>query len=342
MGRLLCCSTLGLSLCLALVAPPVGAQPPDDEEDALAATADESGPEETDEDADAAKADGADDAKADGADDAAEEEDDEADEGGDDEPARKRDDLDPYEDPLVGHHFLGMRFRDFIVPQFIMELFAEGGATTNVMSIGPEYVYRRDNLQYNVSISYADYSMDSILFKGHDDGPTAYERVWSNLKALYLTIDIMYEVPFGDGMGAFLIGGGVGLAGVFGNLYRHQVYPNAGNDPTNPSADNLDTWNDCTGPNNPGIISDPNPAANPNHPYCDSDNDHYPAADGSPYSEPSWANGGSKPFLFPYLSIPQISFRFKPIKYLNTRFDAGFALTGFYLGLAAHYGFPAE
>ena len=67
--------------------------------------------------------------------------------------------------------------------------------------------------------------------------------------------------------------------------------------------------------------------------YCDFTNDHYGA-----YAEPSWAHGGSKPFIVPWLALPQIGFRYKPIKQFEARFDAGFSISGFFLGLAASYG----
>ena len=54
--------------------------------------------------------------------------------------------------------------------------------------------------------------------------------------------------------------------------------------------------------------------------------------------EPSWANGGAKPNVFPWLA-PQVSFRYKPIKQLQVRGDVGFALSsGFFFGLSAGYG----
>src|SRR5262249_40408498 len=115
----------------------------------------------------------------------------------------------------------------------------------------------------------------------------------------------------------FLIGGGIGLAAVFGNLYRNQAYPN---DPANLSRDDVHQWTKC-----PAVGAGPSGGA-----YCDGGNKHY-----GTYDEPSWANGGSKPFVFPWISLPQLSFRYKPIKQLQTRADAGFSLTGFFFGLSA-------
>ena len=55
------------------------------------------------------------------------------------------------------------------------------------------------------------------------------------------------------------------------------------------------------------------------------------------YSEPYWGSG-SKPIVFPWLSIPQISIRYKPIRQLQTRFDTGFSTSGFFFGVSAGYG----
>ena len=67
--------------------------------------------------------------------------------------------------------------------------------------------------------------------------------------------------------------------------------------------------------------------------YCGNDNNHYGG-----YDEPSWANGGSKPFIFPWISLPQVSFRYKPIKTSRRALDVGFSLTGFFFGAAVDYG----
>ncbi|MBW2530345.1 MAG: hypothetical protein JRI55_02625 [Deltaproteobacteria bacterium] len=303
---------LGLGLCLALVATGAWGAPSDEEETAAGETGEEEA-EDSEGDAEpAAKKDDEpkDDAKSAGV-----------------EPSD--DPYDPSEDPEQGYKFIGIRFRDIIVPKFIINLFADGGATVNAFTFGPEFVYRRDSLEFDLALSYADYSMDPFLFKGHDDGIRAMERVWSDMKLIYATVDVMYEWPIDDGRFGFALGGGVGLGIVVDHLYRHQVYPL---DPNNPDPDDPNAWGDCQGVGNPGTQGPDG------QPYCDDDNSHYPNSDGSPHVEPSWANGGSKPFIFPWISLPALSFRYKPVKFLQTRLDAGFSITGFYLGLAAHYG----
>ena len=67
-------------------------------------------------------------------------------------------------------------------------------------------------------------------------------------------------------------------------------------------------------------------------PYCGTDNNHY----GS-YTEPSWADGGSKPIIFPWL-VFQTGFRYKPHRNFVARLDAGFGTSGFFFGLGADYG----
>src|SRR5262249_26034525 len=147
-------------------------------------------------------------------------------------------------------------------------------------------------------------------------------------------LEIMKDVPIDSkGRFSFLIGGGVGLSVVAGNLYRSQVYPKAGQDPNNPNVTDPNEWELCPGPQPAPFYQ------NASHPYYDAGNNHY----GDPrnhrgYSEPSWFNGGSKPSVFPYISLPQLSFRYKPIKQLQTRIDAGFSITGFYFGMNAAYG----
>jgi hypothetical protein len=156
--------------------------------------------------------------------------------------------------------------------------------------------------------------------------------VSSGIRQLMLTMDILYEIPLekdGERTGRFslLIGGGFGFGFVLGPLYRSQAYPNT----PGASGDNPSQWSLCKG------VGDPK-----NPTYCENPNSHFSPSGtingpGS-YAEPSWAGGGSKPIIFPWLALPQISFRYKPIKQLQTRLDLGFSTVGFFFGLAASYG----
>ncbi|WP_437814190.1 hypothetical protein [Sorangium sp. So ce1078] len=234
------------------------------------------------------------------------------------EPAEAADDNSPFEKDGKAHKFIGLRLRNVIVPKFMINLFADGGASVNVFMIGPEFTSRKNGLEIDLALSYADYSMDPFLFKGKNDDQFAWEMVSSDMKLVYFTSDLLFDVPIDEkGRFSLLVGGGVGIGLVFGNLYRAQAFPGAPG--SNPSPDDVSAWNKCS--------------AGGGSPYCDFSNNHY-----GDYDEPSWINGGAKPSVFPWISFPQVSFRYKPIKQLQTRLDAGFSITGLFFGLSAGYG----
>jgi len=225
---------------------------------------------------------------------------------------------DTKEDPAKSYRYVGIRYRHAIIPKAILNIFADGGATVHVPMGGLEFGTRRDRLEYVFSLSYADYSTGEMLFKGKGQLDTAYERVQSDLGVIFGKVEILYEVPLDDrSRFSLLFGGGVGIGGVIGNLYRRQVYANVvGADP-----DNLSQWSDCAGLGDPDAF------------YCENNNGHF-----GDYTEPSWASGGSKPFIFPWIAIPQVSFRYKPMKMLQARADVGFAISsGVYFGASIDY-----
>jgi hypothetical protein len=253
---------------------------------------------------------------------------------------------DPNEDPAKTYRFIGLRYRDAVVPKFIINWFANGGRNVNVPMVGPEFITRRDHLEIAVALMYADYSMDPFLFQGKSDPMTSWELVASTLKLGYVMADFLYEIPIekvGEKTGrfAFLIGGGVGIGGVFGQLYRSQAYPNSNAAATNSS--DPSGWAACTGPGAQGRV-----AGNLSAGYCDTRTNHYAGGtngDGNVYTgytEDNWANGHSKPLIFPWIALPQIGFRYKPIKQFQMKADFGFSTSGFFFGLSASYGIPSK
>jgi hypothetical protein len=139
------------------------------------------------------------------------------------------------------------------------------------------------------------------------------ELVDAHLKVLYFTADFLWSHPFSPEF-AIVYGGGAGLGVVWGPLYRVQSYPKNGG------------WDYCTGPNTP------------NPQYCapdqtlGADPQHYPG-----YSEPSWAGGGSKPVIFPWLAL-QTGLRFKPAQHFVARLDLGIGFGHVFAGLGVDYG----
>ncbi|MEZ4220878.1 MAG: hypothetical protein R3B13_08110 [Polyangiaceae bacterium] len=227
--------------------------------------------------------------------------------------ANDENDGSPIEEPGKTYRFLGLRYRGIIIPKFMMNLFGDGGATVYNHAFGPEFTVRKDGFEYVFSLWYASYSMSPTPFKASGDPEVAWEIVESKLKAVFLTSDFLWssemspEFSINYGMGA-----GFGI--VFGDLIREQSTP------ANGVAGDPYDYIRCT---SPGV---------PNTTYCGTDNDHY-----NGYTEPSWANGGSKPIIFPWL-VAQTGFRYKPHRNFAARLDAGFGTSGFFVGLAGNYG----
>jgi hypothetical protein len=214
----------------------------------------------------------------------------------------------PVEHPGKSYYFVGLRYRGVIVPKFMMNMFADGGDTVYVHGFGPEFSSRKDGFETIFSAWYAGYSMDSTLFKGKSDEEDAWEFVESEIKLIYLTADFLWSHEVSSEF-AVNYGFGAGFGIVFGDLKRVQAYRDASGN-----------YQPCVAEGNP----DPN--------YCGTDNDHY-----GDYTEPSWSDGGSKPIVFPWITL-QTGLRYKPHRNVVGRLDLGFGTSGFLLGVGADYG----
>jgi hypothetical protein len=224
------------------------------------------------------------------------------------------------------NYYLGAHFRDFVAPGFMFSLFIDGGPdVVNVFSGGPEFVLQSGALEaiFSVTVPYADFSMNEFVFKGKSEPEQAYEISSSSLKLITVSVDLLGRIGLDKkGTVALLLGGGVGISGVLGDIRRNQAYPN---DPNNVDPSDITKWKKCAGPGDPKGTSTPDGNA-----YCGADNDHY-----GDYTEKSWIDGGSKPIVFPYVALPHIAFEVVPIKELMLRLDTGFSVTGFFFGLGA-------
>jgi hypothetical protein len=214
----------------------------------------------------------------------------------------------PVEEKGKTYQFVGARYRAIIVPKFIIGLFADGGDTVVVHSGGAEFGIRKDGFEYDFGAWLASYAMDPTPFKATSDGPDAWELAESKIKVLYLTADFLWSHPFSPEL-ALNYGMGAGIGFVWGDLLRNQAYKNSAGD-----------YVKCNDPGSPPGI------------YCGGDNKHY-----HDYKEPSWADGGQKPIVFPWLAL-QTGLRYKPHKKFVGRLDLGFGLSGFFLGVGADYG----
>lgn len=217
------------------------------------------------------------------------------------------------QEPGVTYLFVGARYRSLVVPKFMINLFADGGRSVLVHSAGPELGIRKDGFETIVTASYASYRMKDTPFKAKSDPPDAWEIAESKAKMLYLMADFLWSQDLSATV-AINFGLGAGFGIVFGEINHDQAYP-AGGD-----ASDQDSFERC-----PRIGA---------HPWCGSD--HSERYDY--YVEPSWANGGSKPNLFPWLALPQFGVRVQPDPKVVMRFDTGFSTSGFFFGIAADYG----
>lgn len=212
-------------------------------------------------------------------------------------------------------HSAGVRVWMFAVPSWMVGLFAsvnpEWGGATN-LAIGPEYTYRRGNLDVVIGLQYTGLQAADGYFHGSNEGDIATERVKSSLWALYANALFLWRVRPTDWF-EFQYGAGVGLGYVGGDLYRTQVYRNP--PPAGP-------YQDCQAQGTP----DPS--------YCDRANQHY-----NGYTEPYLTSNGSIPPVVPWISLPHLALHFRPHRHFDVRLDGGFALIGFYGGAALHYVF---
>jgi hypothetical protein len=229
----------------------------------------------------------------------------------------------PVEKPNTTYHFVGLRYRETWIPKFMINLFGDGGANVAIPMVGPEFTIRRNHFEYVLSSMMSWYSMGDpqhpVPFKASTDPDVAYEMVDANLKVLYFMGDFLWSTEL-DPQFAVDYGAGLGVGIVWGDIHRQQAYP-PGGQPGDPY-----TYQPCAG------IKDP-PYAVGTTPYCNGDNTHY-----GNYTEPSWANNGSKPIIFPWLAV-QTGFRFKPVHQFMMRLDLGWNLfNGPFIGIAGNYG----
>jgi hypothetical protein len=220
-----------------------------------------------------------------------------------------------WEDPTQQYLFIGARYRVQYVPQFLQNLFAEGGSPLWVQTPGIEFGMRKDRFETSIFAMLGVYSMDAVSFKGKTDPELAWELVDANYKVLFLGADFMWSTPeFTKGL-SMIYGAGIGLGLVFGDMNRTQSYPN-GSGGFSPCANAFDVRGNVLGVGQ----------------YCDDANDHY-----NGYVEPSWANGGSSPIIFPWLG-GQLGLRYKAHRNFVARVELGVTITSMFFGIGADYG----
>lgn len=232
--------------------------------------------------------------------------------------------FDTAEDPTKRYYFIGLRYRGDVVPKFMTNLFVDGGKTIYSNSIGLEADLRHDHFSLIPAITYTEYGTGDMLFlQKNTDATNAsnWSVVNSGLKGIYLSADLLWSVRIANHWD-FEYGAEFGLGFIFGTLENNWVYPKSG------GTVGPDNYLPCTSQ----TLS--NASCN-----AGSHNGATPPGHINGYNEASWANGGSKPNVFPLVNFPQLGIRYKPMKQLESRIGVGFSLTGFWFGLSANYGF---
>ncbi len=240
-------------------------------------------------------------------------------------PKEEWDIYDVEELPGRTYFFVGLRYRGNIVPGFMLNMFVDEGKTIYTNMIGAEFDIRKDGFSLIPALSYHELGTGDILFKQKNTPniPGNYSLVNSGMKIVYAQVDLLWSTKLSKDA-EFEYGAGFGLGAVFGDLENSWVHE----DPNGELAASTGRrYSRCN-----TVATAPGTGCHP----ADHQNSEVNKVNG--YKEPSWFNGGSKPALFPWISVPQIGLRIKPMKQLVARIGLGFALTGFWFGINAQYG----
>jgi hypothetical protein len=253
-------------------------------------------------------------------------------------PTSDRASADPYEAPNKTYQFIGARYRGTIIPKFLLNTFINEGATAYSNSIGIEYERRTDGFSIIPSLSYTEFGTNDtlVLEKGKPENVIGnWVAINSSMKGLYAAVDLLWSTKINKQF-AFEFGFGVGLGVIFDSLMINWVK----DDPNgNLTADNGRRFSLCTFAESGELGTGPN-AYRPGCGRREHSNSTELKVDR--YQEKSWLNGGSKPVIFPTITIPNLGLRYKPHAAFAARLQFGFSITGFWFGLSGSYGFPGK
>ncbi len=236
-----------------------------------------------------------------------------------------RDTTDPFEDPHEGYYFLGAFYRHTFVPKFILDLFLDDTSASDNFSTGLEFTYRKDNFDIIAMLGFARW-YDDGPFRANGDPRLDQEWIEARMWSVDAAVTFLWSTPFND-IFALEYGVGIGVRIVINDLTRTEAYessPGAGD------------WRPCDAAH-PG--SPPNAYCaieTPTHNIgesCNGDGSHFGC------TEYKWSDGGDVPNIVPWLALPHLALRIKPIHQLMMRVEGGFGGYNFYVGGSLAYGF---
>lgn len=240
--------------------------------------------------------------------------------------------IDPYEAQDTDYFFLGALFRQTFQPEWMLNWFFEKSTGTDNAGGGLEFTWRRNSFSLVIQ-SWYQLARTEGSYQQLGDPLDEIEWIQSDLSLLFVSATFLWATDFTDWF-AIEYGFGVGLGAVFGNLTRTEAYPTnaldeAGN-PRNPAPPPRDPYAPCTGLGQP-IPDGIGPA------WCDGIERDDPG--NFQRVEERWSDGGGVPNIYPWLALPHIALRFKPIKQIMIRIDGGFSTAGPFVGGTLAYGF---
>lgn len=234
-----------------------------------------------------------------------------------------RDSTDPRELENTDYFFLGAFGRAVIIPGFIQSLFVDGGIDGFNPGTGLTFNWRRNNFNIVANVWWNNAQGDGF-FRASGDPRTDTEFIDVDLGVIFINAEFLWSFPVVDWF-AVELGFDLGFGFIYGTLVRTEAY-----ETTTGAGD----WRRCTGPGDPatgGYCE----AAVPTSENCyDANGGHYNC------SEPNWfTEGGDTPFIFPWVGLPHIALRFKPVHQFQIRVDGGYGLYSFFFGGSLSYGF---
>lgn len=236
-----------------------------------------------------------------------------------DEEAPQQSYFDPHELPGESYHHVGVFARGIIAPQFIQNLFVQGGFTALNVGVGGFYNYRKDGLNIIAEVWWAGF-YGTGPFAALNESLDAMEMVESELQVVFGSIALMWSITLTSWL-AIEVGLGLGFGGVFGGLYRTEAYPEGSG------------WTACSGPddlNDPADYCDAREGTSPNA------EGHYQRLDRTP--NPYNFSGGVPPLWF-WVDLPRVAIRIKPLRQIQIRVEGGFAAYAFHFGSSLAFGF---
>jgi hypothetical protein len=233
-----------------------------------------------------------------------------------------RDSTDPFEDPHEGYYFVGLMYRQTVVPQFMQNLFVDGGTAVSNPGFGGQFEYRKNNFSILGNLWWQDFAFKGP-YREAGDPATNTEILDSNWSILFASAAFLWSTPFNDVV-AIEYGLDVGLGVVLGDGVRTEGFSTDGNQTftaCNGAGDPRDTSRGyCTPPVSGGATD-----------LDGQDGEHYGVV------ARKWSDGGSVPNVIPWLGLPHIALRIKPIHQVQIRLDGGF-FGGFWFGASLSYG----